>query len=194
MPSKKPTTRAAKPVQPAKADQPAAARPVRLTGAIGRKGTLAVAGLVMAGGILVAARQQTQPALATTPHLESVPMPSVPARSMTDANTRTAAPLSSTSPVESAAKVAPTVTISGCLERDGDGFRLKDVSGAEAPKARSWKSGFLKKGAASVDVVDASHSLRLADQVGKRVSVTGPLADKEMSARSLHRLAASCSK
>ncbi|HMC76895.1 MAG TPA: hypothetical protein VKH34_07170, partial [Vicinamibacterales bacterium] len=93
-----------------------------------------------------------------------------------------------------AAKAPAIVTIAGCLERDGDGFRLKDVSGADAPKARSWKSGFLKKGTPSVDVVDATHALRLADQVGKRVSVTGAFADRELNARSLRRVAASCDK
>src|SRR5262249_1778849 len=43
-----------------------------------------------------------------------------------------------------------TVTINGCLEMtvDQDQFRLTDTGGAGAPKARSWKSGFLKKGSA----------------------------------------------
>ena len=188
MPSKKPT-RAAKPAQ-------SSPRPMRLTGAIGRKATLIVAGLVMAGGILVAARQQAQPVLSTTPRLESVPMPDATAKSMS-ANSRGAASLTSGTSATSgvpAAKAPAIVTIAGCLERDGDGFRLKDVSGADAPKARSWKSGFLKKGTPSVDVVDATHALRLAEQVGKRVSVTGAFADRELNARSLRRVAASCDK
>src|SRR5436190_5586173 len=187
MPSKKPT-RAAKPAQ-------SSPRPMRLTGAIGRKATLIVAGLVMAGGILVAARQQAQPALSTTPRLESVPMPDASAKSIA-ANSRATSLTSVTSATSGvpAAKAPAIVTIAGCLERDGDGFRLKDVSGADAPKARSWKSGFLKKGTPSVDVVDATHALRLADQVGKRVSVTGAFADRELNARSLRRVAASCDK
>ena len=188
MPSKKPT-RAPKPAQ-------SSPRPMRLTGALGPKATLMVAGLVMAGGILVAARQQSQPALNTTPRLESVPMPDASVKSMA-ANDRSAAslpPASSAPSAEAAAKASTIVTIAGCLERDGDGFRLKDVTGADAPKARSWKSGFLKKGTPSVDVVDATHALRLTDQVGKRVSVTGALADRELKARSLRRVAASCGK
>ena len=68
---------------------------------------------------------------------------------------------------------APPVTITGCLEREDDSFRLKDTSGAGAPKSRSWKSGFLKKGSASVDVVNPPKKLRLSDHVGERVSLTG---------------------
>jgi hypothetical protein len=187
MPSKKPT-RAPKPAQ-------SSSRPMRLTGAIGPKATLMVAGLVMAGGILVAARQQSQPALNTTPRLESVPMPDASVKSMA-ANDRSATSLTPATATsgESAAKAPTVVTIAGCLERDGDGFRLKDVTGVDAPKARSWKSGFLKKGTPSVDVVDATHALRLTDQVGKRVSVTGALAERELKARSLRRVAASCGK
>jgi hypothetical protein len=84
------------------------------------------------------------------------------------------------------------VTIAGCLERDDETFRLKDTSGADAPRSRSWKSAFLKKGAAPVEVVDASKRLKLTNHVGQRVSVTGTLSDGEMQIRSLRRLAASC--
>jgi hypothetical protein len=84
------------------------------------------------------------------------------------------------------------VTMTGCLERHDDTFRLKDTTGVDAPKARSWKSGFLKKGAASIDVVDAAHKLKLTDHVGQRVTVTGVLVEREMQARSLRRLAPSC--
>jgi hypothetical protein len=43
-------------------------------------------------------------------------------------------------------------------------------------------------------VVDAGHGLALANHVGERVSMTGPLVDREMQARSLRRLAGSCEK
>jgi hypothetical protein len=85
-----------------------------------------------------------------------------------------------------------SATIAGCLERDGDSFVMKSVEGADAPKARSWKSGFLKKGTPRIEVVDASNRLKLADHVGHRVSVSGMLADREMQARSLRRVASSC--
>jgi hypothetical protein len=87
---------------------------------------------------------------------------------------------------------AAAVTISGCLERDDETFRLKDTSGADAPRSRSWKSAFLKKGSAPVEVVDASKRLKLTNHVGQRVSVTGTLSDGEMQIRSLRRIAASC--
>ena len=86
------------------------------------------------------------------------------------------------------------VTITGCLERDNDTFRLKDTTGADAPKARSWKSGFLKKGAASIEIVDAANRLKLSNHIGQRVSVTGMLLDREMQARSLQLVGASCSQ
>jgi hypothetical protein len=84
------------------------------------------------------------------------------------------------------------VTITGCLERDDETFRLEDTSGEDAPRSRSWKSAFLKKGSAPVEVVDASRRLKLTNHVGQRVSVTGTLGDGEMQIRSLRRIAASC--
>ena len=62
----------------------------------------------------------------------------------------------------------------------------------EAAKSRSWKSGFLKKSAASIEVVDAANRLQLPTHIGQRVSVTGMLVDREMQGRSLKRIAASC--
>jgi hypothetical protein len=85
------------------------------------------------------------------------------------------------------------VTLTGCLERDDETFHLKDTSGNGAPKSRSWKSGFMKKRSATIDVVDGAHRVRLPDYVGQRVSVTGSLVDREMQVRSLRRVAASCS-
>ena len=84
------------------------------------------------------------------------------------------------------------MTITGCLERDDETFRLKDTSGADAPRSRSWKSAFLKKGSAPVEVVDASKRLKLTNHIGQRVSVTGTLSDGEMQIRSMRRIAASC--
>jgi hypothetical protein len=84
------------------------------------------------------------------------------------------------------------VTIMGCLERDANTFRLKETFGDHAPKSRSWKSGFLKKNPASIEVIDASRNLKLATHVGQRVSVTGVVVNHEMRVRSLQRVAASC--
>ena len=45
------------------------------------------------------------------------------------------------------------VTITGCLEvsTSGDTFRLTDTEGVDAPKSRSWRSGFFKKRGACDD-------------------------------------------
>lgn len=92
---------------------------------------------------------------------------------------------------ERATPVKP-ISITGCLQRDNDGFVLKNTEGAAAPRARSWKSGFLKRSSASVDLVDAGSAAHLGSHVGQRVSVTGSLVDREMKVQSLHRIAAAC--
>ena len=97
-----------------------------------------------------------------------------------------AAPM--TPPVTTAAPV----TLAGCRERADDTFRLKDTLGADAPKSRSWKSGFLKKSSAPITLVDAPTRLNLTNHVGQRVSVTGMLEDGQMRVRSMRRVAASC--
>lgn len=82
------------------------------------------------------------------------------------------------------APIATTVT--GCLELRDDGmFQLKDTDGQHAPKSRSWKSGFIKKGSAKVDVFDAGNRLQLGMHVGHRVSISGTLTDRELRARSM---------
>ena len=95
----------------------------------------------------------------------------------------------STAPVEQVA----SVTITGCLEHDDETFWLKDASGADTPMGRSWKSGFLKRRPSRIELVDAEHALRLTSYVGRRVSATGTLVNREMQTRSLHPLSATCS-
>lgn len=85
------------------------------------------------------------------------------------------------------------VTITGCLERDGVTFWLKDTSGVpNTPRARSWRSGFLKRRSSRVGVVSATNALKLPNYVGERVAATGALMDGQMRARSMRRLADSC--
>jgi hypothetical protein len=93
----------------------------------------------------------------------------------------------------SAANTAP-VTIYGCLEHSNDTYRLTDTDGADAPKARSWKSGFLKKGAATVEVVDPANRAHLSSQIGHRVGVTGTLNERQLHVRSIRRIASSCTE
>ena len=83
------------------------------------------------------------------------------------------------------------VTVSGCLENDEGVFRLTDVSGADIPTGRSWKSGFLRKRPASIEVADAVGTLTLRSFVGRRVSTSGTLIEREMHARTV-RVVGAC--
>ena len=98
---------------------------------------------------------------------------------------------SATSSVSEEVPALGPVTITGCLERDDAGFSLTDVSGDDAPKARSWKSGFLRKRSSSVALVDRGYTQRLASYVGQRVETTGILEDREMRVRAV-RVLGSC--
>jgi hypothetical protein len=86
-----------------------------------------------------------------------------------------------------------STTITGCLILRDDGmFQLKNTDGEHAPKARSWKSGFVKKGSANIDVFDAGNRLKLGSQVNYRVSVSGTLTDREMRARAMRATSERC--
>jgi type IV secretory pathway VirB10-like protein len=85
------------------------------------------------------------------------------------------------------------VTIEGCLERADATFRLTDTAGTSAPTSRSWKSGFLKKRPAAIEVRDSVKRVNLASHVGQRVSVTGTLVDRQMRVGSLQPISLSCS-
>ena len=83
-------------------------------------------------------------------------------------------------------------TLTGCLVHNDDMFQLKDTDGAHAPKARSWKSGFIKRGSARVAVLDPNNRLKLAGHVGHRVSVSGTLTDREIDARWINATSERC--
>jgi hypothetical protein len=99
---------------------------------------------------------------------------------------------SARTPVTAQSTIVPNVTVTGCVERDGDTFWLKDTEGADAPKSRSWRSGFLKKRPSRIELVDATNTLRLSSQVGRRIAATGVLTNREMRARSLRSASGSC--
>lgn len=86
------------------------------------------------------------------------------------------------------------VTITGCLETavDEDRFRLTDTEGAGAPKARGWRSGFLKKHSADVDLVHLSDVAALKKLVGRRVVATGQLTNRELSLSSVESSGRRC--
>jgi hypothetical protein len=129
--------------------------------------------------------QSGQPRAAAEP-------PGVADRRVAPDATRSAPATSAATAPSEAVDPVSSVTITGCLERSDEAFRLMDTAGARLPKARNWKSGFLKKSTASVEVVAAANRVNLSNHVGERVSVTGTLVDREMRARSLQRVAASC--
>ena len=86
-----------------------------------------------------------------------------------------------------------TVTVTGCLETSGTaGFRLTDTEGGEAPKSRSWRTGFLKKRSTSVALVDPPDSHALQTQVGQRVAATGLLTNRDLRVSSLRVIAPKC--
>ena len=172
--------------------------------------------------VAVSTRPETKKPVASKPAAAEVVARTSPTNASIDKTTavesarpKTAAPASITPAVESASKAAPiestlkvlpaeptpkaavqdasSVTISGCLANDEGTFWLKDTSGADAPKARSWKSGFLKKRPAAIELVDETNTLRLAPYVGQRVSATGVLMNRGMRAQSLRRIGGSCS-
>lgn len=160
---------------------------------------VASAPVVTAKTVATAASART-PAAGATPAPTPVPAPAAKARPAETAVARAespsvAAPAHASAPtpvVHPAATVEPvdTVTISGCLEYDGKSAWLKDTSGADAPKTRNWRSGFLRKRSPRIALVDAAGSASAYD--GRRVSVTGVLVDREMRVNSLKPAAGDC--
>src|SRR5436190_11844471 len=147
---------------------------------------------ILGTGILIAARTSepartsaAQPAKNQAP--ASVARPAAASVSTTVVNAKVAA-----KPQDANAKAPERVTVEGCLVQDDETFRLKNTSGEDAPKGRSWKSGFLHKGSKTLEVVDARHRLNLAKHVGERVSVSGMLDDKQVQGNSIKKLAESC--
>jgi hypothetical protein len=86
------------------------------------------------------------------------------------------------------------VTITGCLEvtADGDQFRLTDTEGDGAPKARGWRSGFLRKRPAAVELSELRDPAAARRYVGHRVAATGVLASRALRVRSLQSAGSVC--
>ena len=96
--------------------------------------------------------------------------------------------------VSTVAGGAVPVTITGCLEVsvDQDDFRLTDTEGADAPKSRSWRTGFLKKRAAPVALVEPPDRLALQTHVGRRVAATGLLTSHDLKLSALRVVGPTC--
>ena len=100
----------------------------------------------------------------------------------------------STAPVATTDSTNQGTTISGCLEStvDEDQFRLTDIDGANAPKARSWRSGFLKRRSTPVELVELSDVVALRRYVGHRVTATGVLTGRQLRVHSVTDAGSSC--
>jgi hypothetical protein len=150
-------------------------------------GTAALCAILLASVQISTSAQSKTPAKAPA---KAAPAKSAPAK----AAPAKAAPAKA-APAKVAAKVAVepvdpnSVTMIGCLESDGNNYRLADVQGNLAPKGRSWKTGFVTKKTKNIDLVGAPSSLKLKDHVGRKVSVSG-LRDDEthLKARSIRQL------
>jgi hypothetical protein len=98
-------------------------------------------------------------------------------------------------PTPSSARASePAVTITGCLEEATDDarFRLSDTEGAAVPKSRGWRSGFLKKRPAPVELIESQDVVTLRKLVGRRVTATGILADRQLRVHSISPAGAPC--
>ena len=166
---------------------------MHLTRELGATAIVAAVFCVAAGAMLIAVLQTREPAagLAANARSRTVVPAEVHLTGTVDSANSNVAPDQAAS--KAAAEQSP-VTVTGCLEMNNETFRLKNTTGTDAPKARSWKSGFLKKNPASIQVIDAANRVQLPSHVGQRVVVTGTIVDREMQVRSLRRVATSCNQ
>jgi hypothetical protein len=148
---------------------------------------------ILAAALLVTVTSSEQPAVVTTAAVTTpttiVHTANAPTARAVESQQDSAAAANASQPTSPSSK---PVTITGCLEREGNSFRLVDTTGAAAPKSRTWKSGFLKKGNGPVAVVDTGKRLNLSRHVNERVDVTGILSAKTLQARSVARVSKTC--
>jgi hypothetical protein len=189
-----------------KKSTPRSKKATRFAGSVGQQAAvLTVIGVVAAAAMLFAARrssplsdvsaadfQQEKAASHARAKSASEPIPANASLDTTLAADTTAANPPAGDPAQAPGQKTAPVTITGCLEYANQTYRLKDTSGVDAAKSRSWKSGFFKKSSASIEIVDGTNRLQLPTHVGQRVSVTGLLVDREMQGRTLKRVAAGC--
>jgi hypothetical protein len=89
--------------------------------------------------------------------------------------------------------VPASSSLTGCLQNDGDHFKLTDLPEGQAPKARNWKTAYVTKSTKDVEVTAAS-TVKLKDHVGHKVTITGTRdGDTHVKATSVKMVAKSCS-
>ena len=198
--SLKKTTRAKAPAASKKsADSASVKRPMWSQSQMAGAGVVAAAIIITIAAIAIGAHETVTgseavtsevAAPAVTAQSSSKKAPVVQASSVESGVTVTTA--TESTPVKTSGAKAVAATVAGCLQRSDETFKLTDADGVDVPKARSWKTGFLKKGAATLEVVDPGNHAKLANHVGRRVSVTGMLTDRQMQVRSVRRISATC--
>ena len=138
------------------------------------------------------ARQAIVPSKTAAPTSAAIRSVDKPAAATPDKTTAGSPETAGDARDRSSVDASPTVTIAGCVERDRKAFWLKSVSGDDVPRTRSWRSGFFKKRASSVSLMDATDGVGLEGYVGQRVAATGRLVNGELRAVALQQLAGSC--
>ena len=87
----------------------------------------------------------------------------------------------------------PSSSLTGCLQNDGDHFKLTNLPEGQAPKARNWKTGYVTKSTKDVEVTGAT-SLKLKDHIGHKVTITGTRdGDTHVKATGVKMVAKTCS-
>jgi hypothetical protein len=136
-----------------------------------------------------------KPTLSSTPIAAVTPVAEIPFRDSAPAKLTEsdAVALPAQASVSNGVGEAP-VTITGCLEVsvDQDDFRLTDTEGADAPRSRSWRTGFLKKRSTPIALVEAPDRLALQTHVGRRVAATGLLTSHDLKVSGLRVVGPSC--
>jgi hypothetical protein len=97
-------------------------------------------------------------------------------------------------PSPTGAKPVPDATYVGCLRSEDDGRKLvlTEVGGRDVPQSRNWKTMFVTKKAAKLEVRPAS-TLALRQHVGQTVQVSGRRVDDRLAARSVKVVGTTCS-
>jgi hypothetical protein len=87
----------------------------------------------------------------------------------------------------------PSSSLTGCLQPDGDHYKLTDLPDGQAPKARTWKTAYVTKSSKDIEVVGATN-LKLKDHVGHKVTIVGTRdGETRVKATSLKMVATHCS-
>jgi hypothetical protein len=137
-----------------------------------------------------------KPALPSAPIAAVAPVAEIPFRENAPAKLTESNAIAPPAPA-SASTVrgeATPVTITGCLEVsvDQDDFRLTDTEGADAPRSRNWRTGFLRKRSAPVSLIEPPDRLALQTHVGRRVAATGLLTNHDLKVSTLRVVGPSC--